>query len=722
MGKEIEILAPAGSYETMEAAVCAGADAVYAGGTRFGARAYAHNFSEEELLKAIDYMHLHGKKLYLTVNTLVKENEMKELYNYLIPFYRHGLDAVIVQDMGVLAYIKEYFPELAVHASTQMTITNVRSAGLLERLGVERVVPARELSLEEIRQVADLTSLEIECFVHGALCYCYSGQCLLSSLIGGRSGNRGQCAQPCRLPYKTEGAGNLKDIMSLKDLCTIDMIPELLEAGITSFKIEGRMKQPSYVAAVTEMYRRYTDLYLKKGRSGFAVSQKDKERLLGAYQRRGYCDGYYKRHNGKDMISLERPKSIEDRDERPRGSKIQEKINGKLILSPGKSAKLILKLGNIETVTKGGVCQNAEKHPATAERLEQQIRKTGNTPFVFEDLDIQLEGEVFLPVQSLNEIRREALAGLEEKVLQNFRREITGECPETLEKRIGRKVPGSICFSVSVETMEQLQAALKWNRAGRVYIEDTLLADKKHLKSLGHLIDKSREKGIEVYFSMARIFRKEAEQQYRKIIDMIVEYADGVLIRNLESFVYLREKGYTGRVAADASLYQWNRMAADFYRKSAGDEEGISRISEMTAPLELNYRELKELGIEESELIVYGHIPVMVSAGCILKNTKGCRRKSGTLSINDRLNNKFYVKNICEYCYNVIYNTAPLYLTDQKAEIDRLHPKRLRLSFTVEDEDTAEQVLCEYESVFLQGNNPRLPETFTRGHFKRGVK
>ena len=242
MKPQVEILAPAGSYQSLEAAVHAGADAVYIGGTRFGARAFADNLTEEELLSAIDYVHLHGKKIYLTINTLFKEKELQEeLYPYLLPYYKQGLDAVIVQDMGVLTFIREQFPDLPVHASTQMTITNVSGARLLEKLGVQRVVTARELSLAEIKEIAEETSLEIESFVHGALCYCYSGQCLYSSLIGGRSGNRGQCAQPCRLPYRTKGQKDDAYLLSLKDICTLELIPELVDAGIHSFKIEGRV-------------------------------------------------------------------------------------------------------------------------------------------------------------------------------------------------------------------------------------------------------------------------------------------------------------------------------------------------------------------------------------------------------------------------------------------------------------------------------------------------
>ena len=303
--REIEILAPAGSYDCFRAAVRAGADAVYAGGPKFGARAYADNFSEEELRRAVREAHLHGCRFYLTVNTLLKEEEMDGLYEYLAPLYEEGLDAVIVQDIGVFDAVRTWFPEMDLHASTQMTVTNVEGARFLEQRGARRVVPARELSLGEVRRIHDGTGLEVECFVHGALCYCYSGQCLLSSIIGGRSGNRGQCAQPCRLPY-TAG-GEKRHYLSLKDICTLELIPELVEAGIDSFKIEGRMKGPEYVAAVTAMYRKYTDLYLSSGRRNFSVRAEDREMLMDLYNRGGSHTGYYKRHNGRAMISLDRP-------------------------------------------------------------------------------------------------------------------------------------------------------------------------------------------------------------------------------------------------------------------------------------------------------------------------------------------------------------------------------------------------------------------------------
>ena len=343
-----ELLAPAGSYEGFEAAIGAGADAVYVGGAAFGARAYAKNFGEEELLRAIDTAHIHGRKLYLTVNTLLKNRELSEqLYDYLLPYYKEGLDAVIVQDMGVFKMIREMFPGMHLHASTQMTVTGPEGMKFLEEQGASRVVTARELSLEEIRRMHETSPIEIESFIHGALCYSYSGQCLMSSILGGRSGNRGRCAQPCRLPYQTalccgeNGRRSEKRKaqelcpLSLKDISTIEILPQILEAGVTSLKIEGRMKQPGYTAGVTSVYRKYLDLLFEKGAENYRVAEEDKRYLLDLFNRGGSCTGYYQMQNGPSMMAFSNEKKTGDVS--PVLRKKKEKIQGTFILFPGNS-------------------------------------------------------------------------------------------------------------------------------------------------------------------------------------------------------------------------------------------------------------------------------------------------------------------------------------------------------------------------------------------------
>lgn len=744
--QEVEILSPAGSYDILKTAVRAGADAIYAGGSCFGARAFAQNFTEEELLDAIDYVHLHGKKLYLTVNTLVKEREMEELSRYLRPFYEQGLDAVIVQDLGVMELIRERFPGLPIHASTQMTVTNSIMAEYLESFGVTRVVPARELSLPEIRKIADKTSLEIECFVHGALCYCYSGQCLLSSMIGGRSGNRGQCAQPCRLPWRIQDKEAAKgvpgekprDYLSLKDLCTIDLIPELIDAGITSFKIEGRMKQASYVETVVSMYRKYTDLYLNAQAGGrgdsFSVSGTDRQSLEDAFRRRGYTDGYYRRHNGKEMLSLARPEAKEGKNPRDTATakEMQEKINGKLILSEGKSATLYLyadrEEGPVSTKTEGAIVEKAIRQPVSGERLERQIRKTGGTPFTFDDLDIEIEGEVFLPIQAVNELRRDALLQLQEEITGRYRRHFkeTEDCPERTEAlgkessfATGRgRHAKDIPVYVSVETKEQLACAVDAPDVRRIYVDDALYlaAPSRERENLAALISRARALGREVFFAMARIFRAEAEKVYEEGLANLLAMGDGMLVRNMESLRFLRGRDYEGTVIADSSAYQWNRRAGHFWEISGADG--------YVAPAELNVSELADLDRGRMELPVYGYTPVMVSAGCIRRHTDRCTKKRGWLFMSDRYQKEFAVKNECLYCYNVIYNTSPTMLGDQKKEIEELAPKALILAFSREDRQTMENVLSWFEKALRDGSKKPADwdGDFTRGHFKRGVK
>lgn len=789
MKNKIEILAPAGSYESFQAAICAGADAVYLAGNQFGARAYADNFSEEQLIKAIEYAHLHGRKVYLTVNTLLKEKELQEkLYDYLLPYYKHGLDAVIVQDVGVLQYIKEQFPNLPIHASTQMTITNVLGAKFLQEMGAERVVTARELQLEEIRQISDQTEVEIESFVHGALCYCYSGQCLYSSMIGGRSGNRGQCAQPCRLPYKSSDAAGARYLLSLKDICTIEHIPDLIEAGIDSFKIEGRMKKPEYVALVTFLYRKYTDLYFEYGKERFYVDPKDKENLMDLYNRGGSDSGYYYKRNGKEMLSWKRPnhggisaiqvirsrgrevigKALVDLHKGdvielqnpkdnitlsydtmkgkecsfvvPKGCQIHPKqvlirtrndvlireireqianvepkvsISGKLFLREGRPAALELFAGSFQVKVEGECPQAAINQPMEPERIEKQMRKTGGTPFVFEDLDVQMEGDLFIPLQSINELRRRGISELKEKMIHSFYRENVVKQERVQEKILANT---EIQVYASVEELEQLDPILECEEISRVYMDCNAIAKIWESEYLEEMIHKIHMSGKEIYMIMPSIFRQNSIKRYETHYDRIFQKEwDGVMIRNMESYVFLKNHGYSKEIVTDCNLYHFNRYAKKFWK-----QQGVSSFS---APLELNYKELKEVGIHEGELVVYGYAPMMVSAQCIQKTTSECTQKKGLLTITDRMNKKFQVKNHCDYCYNVIYNTLPLALFDQKELIRELSPKAIRLSFTIENRDEVKKILGLYRQEFVQ--DCKIEDSvmgFTRGHFKRGIK
>lgn len=715
MNRDVEILAPAGSMECLRAAVAAGADAIYLGGTKFGARAYAQNLSEEDLVQAIEYVHIHGRKIYMTVNTLLKDRELNELYAYLLPYYRAGLDGVIVQDIGAVKFIGEYFPEMPVHASTQMTITNTLGADFLKRYGITRVVPARELSLKEIRDMKKQTGLEMECFVHGALCYCYSGQCLLSSMIGGRSGNRGQCAQPCRLPYQTEGK-KPADLMSLKDLCTIDILPELIDAGIDSFKIEGRMKQPEYVYTVVKMYRKYADQYLKlqkegKGKSSYHVSEADKRELLATYQRRGYCEGYYYQHNGKDMVSLKRPKNGRDgsAEEKPwQDIKVQEKINGILTLSVGNRAKLTVSCGDVTVECIGQEVQAAQKQPLDPARIEKQMRKTGNTEFTFDNLEILIEGNVFLPMQALNELRREGIEELTEQIQMQYRREEAGCGMKTATAGFDSDADGvtetagkkECCISASVQNKAQLDTAVN-SKIRYIYLEED--------------VEFEREDGVQYFLAMPYIFRENTIKRYEKMYTEIEKKYDGILIRNWESYAWLKQHEYQKEIRSDYNLYIFNRKTKEELRRL-----GIARGTES---VELNDRELARIGIEEQVFIAYGYQPVMISAGCIQKTSASCDGKGGVLSISDRYQKKFAVRRYCRDCYNVMYNSAPLFLADKAEEVHALAPAELRLDFTTESSGQVKEICHAYTLAFEKGCKTEPPmQDYTRGHFKRGVK
>ena len=804
MKDRVEILAPAGSMECLKAAITAGADAVYTGGALFGARAYAHNLTEEELLEAIDYVHLHGRRLYLTVNTLIKDREMeKQMYDYLLPYYRQGLDAVIVQDIGLFRFIRKHFPDLPIHASTQMTLTGVDGAKFLEKEGAQRIVTSRELSMAEVKKIADETELEIESFVHGALCYCYSGQCLFSSFIGGRSGNRGQCAQPCRLLYRTPEAKRPQYLLSLKDICTLELIPEMIESGIYSFKIEGRMKKPEYAAAVAFQYRKYADLYLKYyeecpaeedpaayAMKKYRVREEDRQMLLDLYNRGGFHTGYYHTQNGREMISLNRPnhagvpavkvlakkgrnvtaKALTDlypqdiielpmrkgrekadnytckdavrkgmnvqipvfadtpfkRDEiwmRTRNStlidtlreefvngKIKERICGTFRLYPQETATLTVKCRDAEITVAGEKAQEALSQPMSRERIEKQLRKTGNTEFEFSFLKVEIGEKVFLPMQSLNELRREALETLEKVICEKYRRSGEVKDPEEDKTELSMEEEVLSGWTASVRTAEQMEVILEEEAIGRIYVDCTMFPRIWEKDSYVEWITKVHAAGKEIYLVMPYIFRERTRKQYEAAYNRIFEAGwDGILIANYESFAFLKEHGYTGRIMTDYNLYEFNQESRKFWK-----EKGVF---EFTAPVELTERELQDLRVKDGEVIVYGYLPMMISAGCIQKTTRGCLKKSGQTTITDRYRNSFVVKNECDYCYNILYNYVPLYLGDRMEEVYQIGPGRIRLMFTTERQQEVRQIL----SAYFEGKE--LPEgTYTRGHWKRGIK
>lgn len=739
--RKAELLAPAGSFDSLKAAVAAGADAIYMGGSRFGARAYAQNAAGEEMVEAIRYAHLHGCRLYMTVNTLFKEKELDELCDYMKPYYEAGLDGVIVQDLGALQVMKRAFPVMELHASTQMTVTSVYSAKMLKEMGCCRVVPARELSLEEISRIYKETGMDIETFVHGALCYCYSGQCLMSSLIGGRSGNRGRCAQPCRLPYrvwegdKAEGKSlnkeNQKFVLSLKDLCTLDILPEILEAGVYSLKIEGRMKSPRYTAGVVRIYRKYLDLYETYGKDGYYVDPEDKKELLDLFDRGGFTSGYYEKHNGKDMVALkEKPEFREGNqklfdflDANYVEKEKKEPVVGKAVFEEGKPAVLELTQGNVTVKVEGQICQSAQNQPATEEKVRKQLNKTGATSFYFEQLDIELKGNIFLPVQALNELRREGFEKLTEKILAQWERKAESlvqteqELPADVQSA-SKNIHSFAFLTASLEEECQLEPALSCDAVKRIYID----ADGFKPDQWGKIVKQCEAKGKECFLTLPHIFRTHAMKFFSKNRKNLENAGfTGVLARTLEEVSWLKEEKIEIPFALDASVYAWNREAVHTL-KEMGPEF-------ITMPWELNSRELKAVakacerdGIP-GELVIYGHAPMMVSAQCVVKTLKGCTAKREHLIMKDRTGAGLPLKAHCNFCYNTILNPLPLSLFGNEEAVRELNMASLRLSFTREGKEETQKILEAFAASFIEGREIVEPvKDFTRGHFRRGVE
>lgn len=749
--KELELLAPAGSLKTLKAVIHAGADAVYLGGSMFGARAYANNFNEEELLEAIRFGHIHGRKIILAVNTLLKEYELGQLYDYLHPYYEAGLDAVIVQDMGVMEFIKTHFPNLPIHTSTQMTITNVEGARLLKEQGVERVVTAREMSLEEIQRIHDEVGVELESFIHGALCYCYSGQCLFSSIIGGRSGNRGRCAQPCRLSYEVlQGEKSLTGhhatpILSLKDMCTLPFLYELADHGVYSFKIEGRMKTPEYAAGVVSIYRKYMDSYLDGSR--IPVEKKDIRALLELGNRGGFTSGYYYHHNDSDMLSGESASHnksegvLQDNIRREYvETELKEKIKGKLILNKECPAKIEVQYGKIKVSYQGDMVLVAQNRPLTKEVVTEKITKTGNTPFVFEKLEVTMDDDIFMPVNQLNQLRRGALEALEEALLKPYERTLpelvetssaetdrqtTGNAinekqisGQSLSQTSGQQSAGSSTeVRVLIEDAEQLPAVLKADFVDTVYLDCMLYTRENLIRKLREDIDRVHASGKKAFYVFPFIFRQQTSLFYEKIMPELKKLSlDGIMVRSLDEIAFIKEWGNKNwQMVSDSNLYTYSNEASEYFYR-------LGMIRD-TIPVELNRKEILRRENSRSEMIIYGRLPLMITAQCIHKNTLGCMHQPKVLNLKDRYSVHFPVKNFCSECYNVIYNSLPVCLFKEDVTVKKIAPAAVRLSFTTETEEEAEQILTIYGDIYKNGGIlGQLPMECTNGHFKRGVE
>jgi len=739
---KVELLAPAGNPEAFYGAIHAGADAVYLGGNRFGARAYAENFTEDQIISCIRYAHLFGRRVYLTVNTLVKESEFDQVFHYLKPLYLAGLDGVIVQDIGVLNFIRECFPDLKLHASTQMTVTGSYAAEMLKHLGVCRVVPARELSLEEIKALIIDTGLEIETFIHGAMCYCYSGQCLFSSILGGRSGNRGRCAQPCRLPYSLKDRkSDLKEKfpLSLKDMCTIEHIPDLLDAGIASLKIEGRMKKPEYAAGVTAMYRKYVDRYYAVGRSGYTVDEADMEQLKKLYIRSQIQSGYYHKYNGSEMVTMDSP-AYSGSDETIL-SEIRENyintvpkidVHVSAYFKEGEPAEVSLSAGELTVSVSGDVVESASKQPITEENIIKQLKKMGECSFRAKDILVSLDERVFYSLKSINELRRKAVALLEDAIIRE-----NGFCgdrtvnlssvpyklPEAHTNTNGVHVLVNNITQFRVLSKMLLQYDADTKLVKRIYINADLLYREKGREEI---LDSSLITRRELFLVLPYIIRRKDYSYLEKVFSLANTHKDaitGFLVRNQEELAFLTRKNYSGKLQSDTNFYIWNRKTLNHWKDV---------LTGYCLPFELNASEQRRLLYADipCEKIIYGRIPMMQSANCVAKTLYTCKKNiecDEVVSLKDRYGKEFPVLLNCLHCTNIIYNSVPLSLhKDWRKWCDCVS---MRLDFTVESERQTEAILSGYLNLASSGETDSVINAmknvgmdYTTGHEKRGVE
>lgn len=762
--QKVELLSPCGSYDSFLAAVNAGADAVYLAGEKYGARAYCSNFSDVQLTEVIHLAHLHKVKVYLTLNTLLKQTEIAEVSAWLAPFCAAGLDGVIIQDTGVLKIIRETFPKLAIHASTQMNITSHYGLDVLKQKGVSRVVPARELSVAEIREMKKHSELELETFIHGAMCYCYSGQCLMSSILGGRSGNRGRCAQPCRLPYCVEGKE--QHYLSLKDMNTLENIPELIRAGIDSFKIEGRMKKPEYVAGVTSVYRKYIDLFYQDP-DHYRVEQTDRELLSHLYIRTAVGNGYYQRSRGKEMITFDTP-GYQNAEE-----KVLEKLQNQYIHElPKKELTMWVKChaGSLLQVSceldgrmfsaEGPIVPEAQQHPADKGGLSDHLGRMGNTPFSVKKCHVDLIGNCFVPVKWLNEIRRELI----EKIIREYENTDKNSLNVNVEKQLKKiteiknehqiKTTLPKMLSVSVMAFSQLMAVAETaSELDRIILDADLLVkmagSEETIKSTSEILkDCSVEK---IACMLPRIIReKDASYLERLVSAMKLFSVTEIVCPSLDALGFASAISSGMSLTADASFYHWNTEAIDSF---------CEYFERMTLPYELNSREIREictsLSMENEEMdkqileaVVYGHIPLMVSANCIklsaglcsLADEKGTDPEQNMDAIRiqpltDRKNITFPVYTNCAHCYNIMYNSVPLSLHRVLWMLKEDGITHFRMDFTTENDAEVTALIQVFRDLLQvadsrrksedKSSEPEIRQLFretTSGHFQRGVE
>lgn len=680
-----EILAPAGSMESLIAAVRCGANAVYLGVKELSARKNAANFSFDELAKGVSYCHARGVKVYLAVNTLIGDREIETAQFAMEQGCLAGVDAFIVQDLGIVSLAKQCAPQMPLHGSTQMSVHTLSGVRELEDMGFKRVVLAREMSFEEIEEIASQCKAELEVFVHGALCMCVSGQCYLSAVLGGRSGNRGLCAQPCRLPFTA--AGGTGNDLSLKDLSLIEHLQRLSKAGVTSFKIEGRMKRPEYVAAAVESCKSALE-----GNYDFDR----RERLRSVFSRSGFTDGYFTGHRGKEMFG----KREKDDVTAAKGvlSALENLYRKEVPLigcemsfyaAEGENMSLAVKArGKTVFVTDENLCEKAVKRSTSEEEVKERLNKTGGTPFYCTDIDAEIVGEIALPASAVNNLRREGL--------ENLERELGRIKAVPFDKKkilISPHMSGKVRNIYRFSSPFQIPKKVIEEKESLVFVP--LQKWREGLEKIG-----SVRLGVEVPRGM---FGKE-----QTINRMLSEaFAGGVkkaLCGNIGSVRLAREAGF--KVYGDFGLNIMNTLSLEEIEKMG--------VSVCVMSFEMTLGAVAETGGRLPRgIIVYGRLPLMLTRNCPAANGKvKCDKCGGHGTITDRRGTVFPV--MCNFGCSELLNSRPLYMGDRLREISNVDFRMFR--FTDETREEAERVLFAYE----KGEKPK--GEFTRGLYYRGVE
>ena len=694
----MELLAPAGSMEALRAAVCNGADAVYLGADTFNARMNARNFSAADLQEAVVYCHVRGVKVHLTLNTLVLDREMPRAAELIRLAASCGVDAFIVQDLGVVSLCRQLAPDVPIHASTQMSIHSLEGVMEAAALGCSRVVLARELPAEEIAHICKKSPVEIEVFVHGALCMCYSGQCYLSSVIGRRSGNRGQCAQPCRLPYGYGRFESTRYPLSLKDNCLAGELDELRRMGVASIKIEGRMKRPEYVAIVTRAYRTVLN--------GGKLMPSDLQELETPFSRQGFTDGYFRGQTGSDMFG--RRQEGEDtadlfasaRATYEQGEPQRIGVRFYAMIRRGEPAQLAVEDpdGNL-CRTRGPVPEQAVYRSLTPQDLEQQLKKTGGTPYLCTAVRSSLDPDLMLPASAINAMRRDVIA------------ELTAKRGRAAPARLNAYdepprydgIAGEPQLTIAVRTAGQITSRMLSMKPTVLYVPLSELAEHPDLPQR-----------VSVETQLAAILPRviwsgelaPVARQLRTVYEMGVRQ---VLAGNLGQLHIARAAGFA--VRGDFGLNIVNSRAMRYLREQGLDSQLLS--FELTLP---QIRDISKA--VPAELLIYGRLPLMLMENCVMKNRTGiCACQTGTVRLVDRVGEEFPIVKDPGTCRNVLLNGKKLYLLDKKDALRGMGLWALRLQFTTENPGEIDKVLMDYQgrAVFDAGS-------YTRGLYSRGVE